>query len=95
MIVRYRARALTDIEAIRQYIEERNPDGAQKVLRAIYDAVEFVAQIPRGSPEADSPGIRVKIIVGYPYKVFYMVRGDSIEILHVRHSARAPWLRHR
>jgi len=35
--------------------------------------------------------VRVKVIVQYPYKVFYSVHAEQVEILHVRHSARRPW----
>jgi plasmid stabilization system protein ParE len=26
----------------------------------------------------------------YPYKIFYRVTGDTVEILHIRHAARQP-----
>jgi hypothetical protein len=35
--------------------------------------------------------VHVKVIVDYPYKVFYSIRPEAIEILHVRHASRAPW----
>jgi plasmid stabilization system protein ParE len=30
-------------------------------------------------------------LVRYPYIIFYQVAEDRIEILHIRHTARAPW----
>jgi hypothetical protein len=27
----------------------------------------------------------------YPYKIFYRVIADTIEILHIHHAARQPW----
>ena len=65
MRVRYRARALADIDEIRRSLQNRSPSGARNV--------------------------RVKVIVQYPYKVFYSVHAEQVEILHVRHSARRPW----
>ncbi len=35
--------------------------------------------------------IRVKVVRRYRYKIFYSVSGDSIEIVHIRHTARRPW----
>jgi plasmid stabilization system protein ParE len=38
MIVRYRERALLDIDELYKYIEERSPAGALNVLREVYGA---------------------------------------------------------
>jgi plasmid stabilization system protein ParE len=27
----------------------------------------------------------------YPYKIFYRLRDDAVEILHIRHTARRAW----
>jgi plasmid stabilization system protein ParE len=38
------------------------------------------------------PGIRVRIIGRYRYKIFYALAGDgAVEIIHIRHAARRPW----
>jgi toxin ParE1/3/4 len=34
------------------------------------------------------PGIRSVPFIRYPYKIFYRVSSDRIEVLHVHHSAR-------
>jgi plasmid stabilization system protein ParE len=31
------------------------------------------------------------LVLRYPYKIFYRLRGDAVEILHIRHTARRPW----
>ena len=91
MRVRYRAQALADIDEIRRYLQKRSPSGARNVLRSIYESVKFIAENPRASEETDDPAVRVKVVLEYPYKIFYSVHPDVIEILHVRHSARRPW----
>ena len=48
MRLRYRARALADINAIHSYLEERSPSGARNVLRAIYASVQLIAEQPTG-----------------------------------------------
>jgi hypothetical protein len=35
--------------------------------------------------------VRIVPLVRYPYVIFYQVKEDRIEILHVRHTSRAPW----
>jgi plasmid stabilization system protein ParE len=92
MRIRYRARALADLEEIYQYLEPRSSTGAQNVLRAIHDAIEQVAREPLSGPQTSDPSLRVKILGRYRYKTFYDVTDPStIEIVHVRHSARRPW----
>jgi plasmid stabilization system protein ParE len=34
---------------------------------------------------------RVTFVVRYPYKIFYRVRHDIVEILHIRHTSRRAW----
>ena len=91
MRLRYRAKALADIEAIHSYLHERSPDGAQGVLRGIYASIQLIAEQPLSYQRTDDPDIRMHAVQRYRYKIFYSVAGDSIEIIHVRHTARRPW----
>jgi hypothetical protein len=36
----------------------------------------------------ERPGVRVVPLIRYPYKIFYHVVGDTVEILHIHHAAR-------
>jgi len=91
MKVRYRELALSDLDRIFLYLNERSPAGARKVIVAIYSAIDDAAQNPLGARRTSDPTVHVKIVSRYGYKIFYSVEADSIEILHVRHSARRPW----
>ena len=92
MKVRFREQALADIESIRRYLQARSPRGSRNVLQAIRAAVRFIAENPHAAEETNDAGVRVKVIVGYPYKIFYSIQDREIEILHIRHSARRPWV---
>jgi plasmid stabilization system protein ParE len=92
MKVAYREQALADLEGIFGYLEEKNPTAAQSVLFAIRTAIEEAAFQPLGARATSDPQVRVKIVGQYLYKIFYAVLPDSIEILHVRHTARRPWI---
>jgi toxin ParE1/3/4 len=93
MRVRYTPRARSDIEQIYRYLEEQSPAGARNVLRAIYAGVQFISEHPKASERTDNPQVRVRIVRRYRYRVFYrMVDGDTVEILHVRHTSRRSWL---
>jgi plasmid stabilization system protein ParE len=91
MRVRYRAQARADIDEIRRYLQKRSPSGARNVLRSIYVSIKFIVKNPDASEATDDPGVRVKVVIDYPYKIFYSTHSDFIEILHIRHSARRPW----
>lgn len=92
MKVRYRERALADLEGIFQFLNERSPSGARNVLAAIADAIDSIAVRPLASPRTSDASVRVKILGRYRYKIFYSVAEDAVEIIHVRHSVRRPWL---
>jgi toxin ParE1/3/4 len=91
MKVRYRELALSDLEHIFGYLDERSPAGARKVIDAIHAAINDVAQNPLSARRTSDPTVRVKVVSRYAYKIFYSVEADAIEILHVRHGARRPW----
>jgi toxin ParE1/3/4 len=91
MTVRYRKQALDDIEDIYGYLHERSPAGALNVERAIYDGIRLIEKHPLAAPPTSRPGIRVKVLTRYRYKIFYSLIDDGIEILHIRHMSRRPW----
>jgi plasmid stabilization system protein ParE len=92
--VLYRERALADIEDIFLFLNERSPTGARNVLRAVHEAIGEIAAHPLAAPRTSDPGIRVKTLGRYRYKIFYgVVDEEFVEIIHVRHAARRPWIR--
>jgi plasmid stabilization system protein ParE len=92
MRVVYRELALADLDQIFRYLDARSPTGAQNVITAIFAAVGNIGDQPLSSRETSDPRVRVKIVRRYGYKIFYSVGKDTVEILHVRHGARRPWL---
>jgi plasmid stabilization system protein ParE len=62
------------------------------VERRIRSVVAHIARWPESSRRsAERPGVRVVPLGRYPYKIFYQVSGDAVEILHIHHAARQPW----
>jgi plasmid stabilization system protein ParE len=89
--IRFTPRARGDVDQIYEYLNERSPSGARNVLLAIHAGVQFVAERPKGSEQTDDPTVRVKVVRRYRYKIFYSIIGETVEILHVRHTSREPW----
>jgi len=55
-----------------------------------YGAVERrIGRWPQSAREVvGRAGVRVVPLIRYPYKIFYRVMPDAVEVLHIRHSAR-------
>ena len=85
------ARALQDLQGIRDYIAKRSPENAARFLEkllASFDSIE-------ASPQAFGRAIEDELVpytlhqyVVKPYRVLYRVEGRAVQILHVRHGAR-------
>jgi toxin ParE1/3/4 len=33
----------------------------------------------------------MRIVADYPYKIFYRLGDDAVDIVHIRHASRRPW----
>jgi toxin ParE1/3/4 len=93
MNVLYSPRAARDLEAIAAYHHAvAGPRIATAIGTRIEHVINLVAEHPQSAPRVlQRPGVRVALVLRYPYKIFYRIRGDAIEILHIRHTARRPW----
>jgi toxin ParE1/3/4 len=93
MNVIYSRRAARDLEAIAVYYRAvAGPRIAAAIGRRIEYAVNRVAEHPHSAPRvAGRHDVRAVLVSRYPYKIFYRLRSDTVEILHIRHTARQPW----
>ena len=90
MRIECRAQALADIDGIERYLKIRSVEAARTVVRGIYDSIRAIAQTPNASEQTNEPGLRVKIVRRYRYKIFYRVVGEIVRITHIRHTSRRP-----
>jgi plasmid stabilization system protein ParE len=93
MKVRYTLRARTELEEIYAYLDDKNPVAARSVKAFIEQRIDWLAEFPFMAPATDEPGVYELTIVRYPYKVYYQLEGESVWIVHIRHTAREPWPR--
>lgn len=92
MRVVYTDEALTDLAAIADWLILHYPTVAPAVERRVRSAVAHIARWPESARRiAGRSDVRVVPLGRYPYKIFYRVRGDVVEILHVHHASRQPW----
>jgi plasmid stabilization system protein ParE len=91
MRVVYTAAALRDLEEIADWLAVHYPAIAPAVELRIRAAVARIGRWPDSARRsAKRSGVRVVPVGRYPYRIFYRV-ADAVEILHIHHSARAPW----
>ena len=92
MIVRITPRAERDIAEIIGYVEAFSPQGARNVALRLQQTFRILGEQPRTGAPTQRNDVFVKIVPGYPYKVFYRLSSGAVEILHIRHSSRRPWI---
>ncbi len=99
--VELRERARRDIdEAVDHYLTDAGTSIALAFIDALEEAFRRIGQHPAsGSPryaqELSLPGLRSRILSGFPYLVFYVEREADIDVWRVLHTARdvPVWLR--
>jgi toxin ParE1/3/4 len=88
MIVRYKKRALDDIEQIHRYIAKFDPAAAKRVVRRIEHSIGRLNILPLSGRPGVVPGTRLLAVPGVPYIVVHRVRNDAVDIIAVLHTAR-------
>lgn len=92
MKVVFTAAAQNDLREIGEWLATHYPVVALHVERRIRDVAARIGQWPEsGPPSAHREGVRIVPVGRYPYKIFYRVTQDAVEILHIHHAARQPW----
>ena len=87
--------AQADLRAAYAYYAERNPaayaernPAADRVVGAILNAANGLAQLPLMGRHGAVPGTRERIVTRYPYRVVYHIVDDTIEVLRVIYTAQ-------
>jgi toxin ParE1/3/4 len=89
VIVVVTAEAESDLEQIAAYIAERSVKAALDFAQELREKCESLADAPRGYPlvpRYEHLGIRRRPFGNY--LIFYRVRPEAIEVIHVLHGAR-------
>ncbi len=82
-------RYLRELDAIGDYIAERNPRAAVKVVGVIHQTTaRLLSENPHLGRGGEIEGTRELVIPGLPYIVAYRVTEKQVDILFVQHAAR-------
>jgi toxin ParE1/3/4 len=88
MRLRWDRRALTDIEAIYAYIAAHDPKAAKRVVDRIEKSISRLSIMPMSGRPGATKGTRLLVVPRAPYIVVHRVRGETVDILAVLHTAR-------
>ena len=90
MRVRLTSRARRELEHIGEFLIERSPATARGFIAALDGVFSRLQTMPYHGRPTTKPTVRRISMRGYPFKVFYRVVGDTIEVLSIFHTSRAP-----
>jgi toxin ParE1/3/4 len=88
----YSQRALADLDRIAAYYATyASPAIAESIELRLSNVIDRIFQAPESAPRLSQRSqVRVVTVVRYPFRIFYRVRNDAIDILHIRHTSRRP-----
>src|SRR5260221_3722857 len=88
----YSRRALADLDGIAAYYTATaSPAIANSIGQRLEDVIARICRAPEAAPKLSQRSqVRIVAVIRYPFRIFYRVRKDSIDILHVRHTSRRP-----
>jgi len=78
MELRWTQEAAADLERIADYLFERTPDRAERLVRALYEAPSSLLTFPNRGRLGKKEGTREVAMSPLPYVVIYTVRGDAV-----------------
>jgi toxin ParE1/3/4 len=91
--IEYSKRAVSDLQNIAaHFANSDSPQVGGRIVARIEQVVARISNAPEsGRLVMQRPGVRVVPLLPFRYKLFYAVRGDTIRIVHIRHTSRRPW----
>ena len=90
MNIVFTAGALSDLAEVIVYTKENHPSVAVHVEERISLVIDRIRTWPQSGRAVEGrPGVRVVLVVRYPFKIFYRVANEQVEILHIHHTSRA------
>ena len=91
MKIVYTAAARSDLPAIGEWLAAHYPALASVVERCMREVVAHIAGWPQSAPRvAGRTGVHVVHLGRFPYKIFYRLTTDTVEILDIRYSEQRP-----
>ena len=88
MQVRWTPAAADDLENIANYLFEKTPGNAARLIRYIYGAPAVLKNFPNRGRAGKKEGTRELLMPSLPYVIVYQVRANIVHIVRILHSSQ-------
>ena len=88
MQLRWTEGAIEDLERIADYLFERTPLHAPRLIRSIYDAPTVLLDFPMSGRSGKREGTRELVLSSLPYILVYTVEEEVVHIVRILHGAQ-------
>lgn len=88
MRVKWLRRALANLDEEATHIAQDSPKTAAEFIDHLFASAALLADHPRMGRSGRVPGTRELVVTRFSYILPYRVRGETVEILRVFHTAR-------
>ena len=88
MRLRWLPQATEDLENIKNYLTEHQPQFAQSTVQRLYEGIRALKNTPYRGRTGSVADTRELVFTPLPYIAVYRVKGQTIEILHIWHGAQ-------
>jgi toxin ParE1/3/4 len=85
MKVRYTLAAFYDRERIFERLHRRSESGTRNVMASIKEAAQQLSEQPFSGHKTNVLGVLALVRTDYSFVMFYRVRQNMVELLHIRH----------
>ncbi|MES1156999.1 MAG: type II toxin-antitoxin system RelE/ParE family toxin [Alphaproteobacteria bacterium] len=88
MKIEWSLQALSDLDQVQSYLEERSPRASQRMWARIHQRVGLQASMPLAAPLYREGPARLLYVSGTPYLVLYIVEADTLKVEAVLHTSQ-------
>jgi len=88
MRLRWSAAAAADLENITEYLFEKTPQHAPRLVRSLYDAVSSLENYPNRGRQGKKHSTRELVVQSSPYIVVYQTSEDIVYVVRILHGAQ-------
>ena len=88
MNIRYKTRALRQLEQIHGHIAKDDPGAASRTVTRIVHSIGRLSRFPWSARPGVVAGTRILVVPGLPYVVVHRVREEFVDVIAILHTAR-------
>ncbi|HVB88270.1 MAG TPA: type II toxin-antitoxin system RelE/ParE family toxin [Candidatus Dormibacteraeota bacterium] len=88
MKLRWDSGAAEDLETIANYLFEKTPLHAARLIRESYKAPTVLKEFPNSGRAGKKSGTQELVLGSLPYVLVYQVRGDIVYVARILHASQ-------